>query len=183
MDGGASGTTATGTGDVGQCVNSTRMEGKISGEDYVKPNQLPKDTRLMMAACCKGSSCCSTNQDNKFAIVDKQLEVEMELDTVGGANESMVNHQSNPEATNSGVELGKETLETQGGGTEMVNLSVSHVGLANNMKGLGGVTVNDSAQAQNQDRGPRKSNDKSLKEITNKLSAWPTISKPTRPIT
>lgn len=66
-----------------------------------------------------------------------------------------------------------ETLVERDDGMDEVKLSVSHLDLTANLKPFGGTRLEITSQATNQLAGPRKSKDKALKEITNKLDVRP----------
>lgn len=74
-----------------------------------------------------------------------------------------------------------ETLEAQDTHKETVNISVSHIGLAKNVKGEGDAKMCFSSQAQNKERGPRMFGVKTLNGATNKIHTRPIITKPTKP--
>lgn len=87
-----------------------------------------------MTASNKGTQNRAANQGNKFAVLNGQLEVEREMETAVGEKDPDMNQQSDPEATESEVEMEKKTLNKQGA-AEKVKVAVSHPGLAKNMKG------------------------------------------------
>lgn len=91
---------------------------------------------------------------------------------------------SNPEtlaADREGAEVVMEGVETADAGGERVNISVSHLGLAEGLRPLAGLKTNLRVQAQEHNGGLKKGSGRVMRDISNKLDVRPLISKVARP--
>lgn len=83
-----------------------------------------------------------------------------------------------------GEKVVMKTQQVEEEGASVVNLTVSHVGLVANLLPLGAtrtVIQNGGPEPQVQSGGPKKKNEKTLKDITNKLKVRPIIAKNSKP--
>lgn len=78
-------------------------------------------------------------------------------------------------------EMVMETPEVGGEDADTVTITFSDMGLADHLRTLGKRKTVIQTQAQEQNEGLRRRNDKSLRDLTNKIEIRPTVAKTSRP--
>lgn len=128
----------------------------------------------------KGGNVIS-NQGSRIEILSNPNEMEMDMEETAemAANVSRQQKESVGMALDEGTEVG--TKETEAGNNHRVNISVSHMGLADSLRPLTGIKTNVRTSAQGDGVGSKKIAGRILKEVTNKLEARPMIAKQARP--
>lgn len=88
----------------GNTLNSNRKKSKISGNNQADPNRVIKNVASPSIAGIKEAHNSTGNQGSRFAALDK-LEVEMEMETCGNANETEVGQREDLGAPNARMGL------------------------------------------------------------------------------
>lgn len=114
---------------------------------------------------------------SRFGVLSDQSEIDVDT----GVSAEKVGIDSNPMEKQEGAAIGEEvvmeTLDMEEKSGSRVNLSVSHLGLADKLRPLGGTKTNIRTQAQREAMGPKKTIGRVFKELTTKLEVRPTIAK------
>lgn len=144
----------------GNSINQPKTGAKISGGDQGESFLLPNNTPSNMTLRMKGKSSHQNNQGSRFAVLGDQIEMEIDLGASTEVVETEEGHQNRLEGVKSRGEVEMKTLESREGNTDMVRINVSHVGLAANLRSLGGTTTGVLSQAHSKYGGPRKTKEK-----------------------
>lgn len=117
------------------------------------------------------------NTGSRFDILADQSE--METDSVkDGMRTNLETHAEDQDGEEEVVMEGVEATAKVG---DRVNITVSHMDLAEGLRPMGGLKMNIWVQMQDKASGSKKGSGRHLKDISNKLDLRPTIAKAPRP--
>lgn len=117
------------------------------------------------------------NQGSHFKVLADEMEIEME----DKAEEEKI-YGKGVEGDRSGSPMDMEAPNEGEQESRSVTVPVSHAGLTENLRLLKATNVNIRIQAQGAVGDPRKTADKTLKDLTNKINNKPALAKASRPI-
>lgn len=167
-------------GQKGNFVNSTETVEKQVGADKGESAKSSARNRLQVSAAKNVHASKANNRGSRFDVLADNTEMELDRDeaTEEDGNEPKQTTVSTDDTGE--VEVVLETQENEGDEGGVVKLVVSNADPTDHMRPLGSMkidTYTSSPRTQGQSGGPRNKNEKTMKDITNRLEVRPTIAK------